>query len=1076
MDGRGRGRGRGGGGGRGYREGSGDDTRGRGGGRGDRGVRGGGWERGEGRGGDRGTGGGRDFRGGGGGRDYREASGGDRGGRGGGWDRGRRDDRGYQREDQSRGVQFPGQNADAGNRFDQGGRGRGGYHQGGREGNQQGGRGGYQQGGRGGYQQGGRGGYQQGGRGGYQQGSRGGRGGGGGGGGRREIDWVAQEKMETASQTSTKSDPEAEAARVKKLNDLPTDLAGEDKNKFTTIPDRINKGPIVGTRGRHIQIEVNHVQLTFDPKKTVAIHYDCAFDRDKLSKKLLRRIMKVMQDRHYPSRNPAFDGKKNLYSCGKTPLFTGPVLHDTVELPPEEGSTRSLKVEVTIKMVEGDKVDGRIDLTVISQYLQHKTKEYPQKAVQVMEIALRNAPVTAGFIQVGRSFFTAPSEPITLGNGMELYHGFFQSVVLGWKTFLNVDVAHKAFPEERVVSDVMCEFIKGYNKPHPSELSYSEDELENFKNFMKGLRVLYFIPGVPNSRRKRTVVGVKPPPNQKSFLYKRNDSDPGTMMKIDQYFQQVKGYRLQFPNLPCLHVGDPKGDICLPPELCTVVIAQVMMKKLDANQTRAMIREAAKPPHDRKQKIMDAMNKVKHNKDSCVNEFGINVGQQLTKVPARILTPPNIEYGNKTVQPDDGKWNLQPFKTAKNLDNWAIVSADNYIRCEDLRRVSQRFQECCRETGMKIAEPIYMDCLVTTRYINHSELQRLLRESFRKYKADNVKIAVVVMPDKDKHVYNIVKKIGDTEVGLPTSCLYSETATKKMNQATAKNLLQKINTKLEGVNHTVNRNQKAPDRVMELLRGTMLMGADVTHPSPDQRHIPSVAAVTASHDPLQFQYNMLYQLQPPKQEIIADLHKIVIKHLKYYKMKNGREPTRIIFYRDGVSEGQFMQVLQVEMTCIKAACRMELGRELPVTFLVVQKRHHTRFFPINKNDMDRKGNVLPGTVVDTEITHPTQADFYLVSHASLQGTSRPTKYHKLWDDNMINEDDLEELTFFLCHMFSRCTRSVSYPAPTYLAHLAAARGKVFLEGDRINLDNLAMEMEKRTIHPYIVNNAPMFFT
>lgn len=77
-------------------------------------------------------------------------------------------------------------------------------------------------------------------------------------------------------------------------------------------------------------------------------------------------------------------------------------------------------------------------------------------------------------------------------------------------------------------------------------------------------------------------------------------------------------------------------------------------------------------------------------------------------------------------------------------------------------------------------------------------------------------------------------------------------------------------------------------------------------------------------------------------------------------------------------------MLQVEMTCIKAACRMELGRELPVTFLVVQKRHHTRFFPINKNDMDRKGNVLPGTVVDTEITHPTQADFYLVSHASLQ--------------------------------------------------------------------------------------------
>ena len=33
-----------------------------------------------------------------------------------------------------------------------------------------------------------------------------------------------------------------------------------------------------------------------------------------------------------------------------------------------------------------------------------------------------------------------------------------------------------------------------------------------------------------------------------------------------------------------------------------------------------------------------------------------------------------------------------------------------------------------------------------------------------------------------------------------------------------------------------------------------------------------------------------------------------------------------------------------------------------------------------------------------------------------------------------------------CVMFSRCTRSVSYPAPTYNAHLAAYRARVYLEG------------------------------
>lgn len=65
----------------------------------------------------------------------------------------------------------------------------------------------------------------------------------------------------------------------------------------------------------------------------------------------------------------------------------------------------------------------------------------------------------------------------------------------------------------------------------------------------------------------------------------------------------------------------------------------------------------------------------------------------------------------------------------------------------------------------------------------------------------------------------------------------------------------------------------------------------------------------------------------------------------------------------------------------------------------------------------------------------------------LQGVSRPTKYHLLWnDDDNMTTDELEQLTYYLCHMFSRCTRSVSYPAPTYNAHLAAYRARVYLEG------------------------------
>ena len=44
------------------------------------------------------------------------------------------------------------------------------------------------------------------------------------------------------------------------------------------------------------------------------------------------------------------------------------------------------------------------------------------------------------FTNVGRSFFPIPHRtPVDLGEGMELWKGFFQSPVMGWKPYLNID-------------------------------------------------------------------------------------------------------------------------------------------------------------------------------------------------------------------------------------------------------------------------------------------------------------------------------------------------------------------------------------------------------------------------------------------------------------------------------------------------------------------------------------------------------------------------------------------------------------------------------------------------------------
>ncbi|MQL73089.1 hypothetical protein Taro_005467 [Colocasia esculenta] len=261
---------------------------------------------------------------------------------------------------------------------------------------------------------------------------------------------------------------------------------------------------------------------------------------------------------------------------------------------------------------------------------------------------------------------------------------------------------------------------------------------------------------------------------------------------------------------------------------------------------------------------------------------------------------------------------------------------------------------------------------------------------------------------------------------------------------------------------------------------------------------PSIAAVVASMDwPEITKYRCLLSEQFHRQEIIKDLYTapendrpvggMIREHLVSFWKKTNLKPQRIIFYRDGVSEGQFNEVLLHEMDAIRKACQSLQEDYLPpVTFVVVQKRHHTRFFPLdhgNRQLTDRSGNILPGegkalciepalqmlappnlhhphsfwtlmslpcssgTVIDTKICHPTEFDFYLCSHAGIQGTSRPTHYHVLYDENGFSADAMQTLTNNLCYTYARCTRSVSVVPPAYYAHLAAFRARYYVEGD-----------------------------
>ena len=164
----------------------------------------------------------------------------------------------------------------------------------------------------------------------------------------------------------------------------------------------------------------------------------------------------------------------------------------------------------------------------------------------------------------------------------------------------------------------------------------------------------------------------------------------------------------------------------------------------------------------------------------------------------------------------------------------------------------------------------------------------------------------------------------------------------------------------------------------------MYVGADLSHAAPGATTQSSVVAVVASADDVPNRYfkEVYQQLRPAKarkdsREFIVSMREIMKSLIQQYEQHRGYPPTTIVIYRDGISEGEFDTVFEKELTATRQACADLSSVYRPyLTYIIVNKRHHTRFFPTNSDK-----NVLAGTVVDShDITSATTYDFYLNSH------------------------------------------------------------------------------------------------
>lgn len=831
----------------------------------------------------------------------------------------------------------------------------------------------------------------------------------------------------------------------------------KEKIRRTDLRPVLVRSGAHGTRGKKVTVEANFFRLLLDKLKGVAYHYDVAIEPDR-PKKFYRGVFAQFCRENYPGASLAYDGQKSAYTTRKLTDKKAKVMYQ----PDDGGKAREYTVQV--------KEAAQLDLSVLKTYMQSKDATFakPMSAIQCLDVVLRCAyENNPNFVRFKRCVYMVPNERIDLGKGHELWYGLFQSAVLGSRPYINLDVSHKAFPSSTSLVSLIGSMNRG------STDSISGWALNELQSFLKGMDVVYKNPSGVAKRMRCN--GLRDPANQQMFRL-----DDGTRLSVADYFAKRLNYRLRYPNLPVLHVGSSVRSVYVPPELCEIPGGQALNKNHPEECTREIIRYAATNTQTRKQKIISLASQIQYNKCSTLKEFGVEVGNEFEKVPARIIDAPPIEYArNEKIAPRSGVWRAEgknflipSTELNKKPLRWRILNLDSYTNEATVRKFGEMLQRQALQCNVQM-EPFDMgSTYVLVRNMN-SALRDIgtLLEGIKKQEPA---ITIVVLPSRGE-VYSKVKQkaeLASERIGILTQCVKGMTVAKKGTDiSTLNNIMLKINAKTNGSNHCISQVAVPP-----LGKGkVMYIGADVTHPLSDD--VPSVVGVAALYDMLGFRYNCSVRLQGARDEMIRDLENIVHRQLLQYQQYNGALPERIMYYRDGVSDGQFAEILTIELQALHAAvARTKPGYKPAITFIVVQKRHHTRFFPHGNCPSDgRNFNVPPGTIVDSEITLPNRYEFYLVSHAAVQGVAKPTKYVVLYDDSNCQPDQLQALTYNLCHLFARCNRAVSYPAPTYYAHLAAYRGRVYIKDRRINMNDLENAYRDIQIISTVTDANPMFF-
>ncbi|KAJ0238727.1 Protein argonaute 9 [Hirschfeldia incana] len=819
-----------------------------------------------------------------------------------------------------------------------------------------------------------------------------------------------------------------------------------------------------GSKGQRIGLLTNHFKVNFNNANGQFFHYSVAITyedgRPVEAKGIGRKILDKVQHTYQTdlgSKYFAYDGEKTLFTVGALPsnkLDFSVVLEDapssrnnTGNGSPSEGNDgdkkRTRRPNQSKKFMVEISYAAKIPMQAIAAALQGKETDSLQDAIRVLDVILRQSAARQGCLLVRQSFFHNDAQNfVPIGGGVigvRGFHSSFRTTQGGLS--LNIDTSTTMVVQPGPVVEFL---LANQNVKEPYSIDWKKAG-----RALKNLRVK-----VAPSNREYKISGLSDD-RCKDQLFTRNSKNEigevvETQTTVYEYFTEFRNVPLKYSgDFPCINVGKPKRPTYIPIEHCELVSLQRYTKSLSNLQRASLVEKSRQKPPERMNSLTTGLKNSNYNADLVLQESGVSIGTNFTQVEGRILPAPKLKVGNgEDFQPRNGRWNFNNKKLVEPtiVTRWAVVNFS--ARCDTNRLISDLIR-CGNMKGINVEPPFDVVFQENAQFRNappHIRVEKMFEQIQSKLPGKPKFLLCILAERKNSNVYGPWKKKNLSELGIVTQCI---APTPRINDQYLTNVLLKINAKLGGLNSllAMERSQAMP-AVTQV--PTIIVGMDVSHGSPGQSDIPSVAAVVSSRQwPLISKYRACVRTQSRKVEMIDNLFKLVPNQeeklvdegifrellVDFYSSSQKRKPDHIIIFRDGVSESQFNQVLNIELDQMMQACKFLDEKWNPkFTVIIAQKNHHTKFFQERGPD-----NVPPGTIIDSKICHPRNNDFYLCAHAGMIGTTRPTHYHVLYDEIKFTTDDLQELVHSLSYVYQRSTTAISVVAPICYAHLAAAQ-------------------------------------